>query len=241
MNVSCDFDGYLVCQIPENTVKVELKIKTTRVKYTLIKDAYIRTKRYLPRDRANRRAKVQTIKRRTPRREAVSKDTTVDNSTSSETDILNGEGFGYAPEIYMDPKFVASLPQIETKFSESEVAQKTFIREYCATCVKKHNRCWCNGSDWVIDLMEVEQPDSPLINLTDTTNLTKRPNSSKPVTIRQPPPGWSEFRISATNKCNIVKMDNGHRTNKSTMDEIPIDKLIIKGLRSISTEEFENM
>ena len=28
--VSCDFDGYLVFQIPDNTVEVELKIKTTR-------------------------------------------------------------------------------------------------------------------------------------------------------------------------------------------------------------------
>ena len=89
--------------------------------------------------------------------------------------------------------------------------------------------------------MEVEQPNSPPINLTDTTNLTKRPNSLNPVTIRQPPPGWSEIRISVTNKCNIVKMDNGHKTNESTMDEIPIDKIIIKGLRSISTEEFEIM
>ena len=57
LNMSCDFNGYLVCQIPDNTVEVELKIKTTRGKYTLIKDAYTRTKRYHPWGRADRRAK----------------------------------------------------------------------------------------------------------------------------------------------------------------------------------------
>ena len=68
LNVSCDFDGYLVCQIPDNTVEVELKIKTTRGKYILIKDAYTRTEKYHPWDRADRRAKVHTIrKRNTPK------------------------------------------------------------------------------------------------------------------------------------------------------------------------------
>ena len=58
LNVSCDFDGYLVCQIPNSTVEVELKIKTTKVKYALIKDALTRTERYHPWDRANRRAQI---------------------------------------------------------------------------------------------------------------------------------------------------------------------------------------
>ena len=172
LNVSCDFNGYLVCQIPGNTVEVELKIKTTRGKYTLIKDVHTRTERYHPWYRANRRAKVHTMKR-THRRETVSKDTVVDNSTSSGTDIPNGEGFGYAPKIYTDPKFAATLPQIKTECSESETAQNNFIGEYCTKCIKKHNRCWCNGSDWDVDLMEVEPPNSPTTNL---SNKTKQPN-----------------------------------------------------------------
>ena len=48
LNVSCDFDGYLIYQIPGNTVEVELKIKTTRGKFTLIRDAYTRTERCHP-------------------------------------------------------------------------------------------------------------------------------------------------------------------------------------------------
>ena len=48
LNSSYDFNGYLVCQIPENTFEVELKIKTTRGKYTLNKDTYTRTEKYHP-------------------------------------------------------------------------------------------------------------------------------------------------------------------------------------------------
>ena len=91
-------------------------------------------------------------------------------------DIPNGEGFACAPEIYRDPKFAATLPQIKTECDETETAQKDFIGEYCSTCIKKYDRCWCNRSDWDIDLMEVEQTNNPPINL---TNPTKRPNSFK--------------------------------------------------------------
>ena len=124
LNVSCDFDGYLVCQIPDNTVEVELKIKTTRGKYTLIKDAYTRTEGYHPWDRADRRAKVHTIRKRMPQRETVGKDTTVD-TPSSETDIPNDKGFGYAPKVYTDPKYAANLSPTETECRESEAVQKT--------------------------------------------------------------------------------------------------------------------
>ena len=174
LNVSCNFDWHLVCQIPANTVEVELKIKTTRGKYTLIKDAHTRNERYHPWDTANRRAKVHIIKTRTPGRETVSEDTVVDNSTCSEMDIPNGESFGYAPKIYTDLKFAATLPKIKTECDETETAQKDFIGEYCAKCIKKHNRYWCNRLDWDVDLMEVEQPNNPLINLTDTTSQTKK-------------------------------------------------------------------
>ena len=39
----------LVCQMPADTVEMELKIKTTRGKYTLHKDTCMRTERYHPR------------------------------------------------------------------------------------------------------------------------------------------------------------------------------------------------
>ena len=57
LNLSYDFKGYLVCQIPTNKVEVELKIKTTWGKYTFTKDTCMRTKRNHPWDRVDRRAK----------------------------------------------------------------------------------------------------------------------------------------------------------------------------------------
>ena len=165
----------------------------------------------------------------------------VDNSTSSETDIPNGEGLSYSPKVYTDPKYAATLPQTETNCSASEAAQKNFVGEYCAKCIRKHNRCWCNGSDWDTDLVDIEPPNSPDTNPSNTTNITKRLNSLKQVSIRQPPPGWPKCRNGATNKSNKAQMDNGQRNNGSLMDEIPIDKIIIKGFRSVSQKEFDDM
>ena len=66
LNIAYDFKGYLVCQILDNTVKVELKIKTTGGKYTLIKDAHMRMGKYRAWDRADRRAQVHSKRKRTP-------------------------------------------------------------------------------------------------------------------------------------------------------------------------------
>ena len=172
LKVSCDFNSYLVCQIPDNIV--ELKIKTTRGKYTLIKDAYTRTERYCPWDRANRGAQIHTRRRRTPQKEIKGKDTTIDNSTSSETDIPNGEGFGYVPKNFTDPN-----SPTETEHSAPEGPQKKFIGEYCAICIKKYERCWCNGSDWDADPMDIEQPSSPATNPNKTNQQPLLINNTK--------------------------------------------------------------
>ena len=42
LNIACDFNGYLVCQMPAEMVEMELKIKTKRRKYTLHKDTSAR-------------------------------------------------------------------------------------------------------------------------------------------------------------------------------------------------------
>ena len=95
LNASCDFRGYLVCQMPDNVVQVELKIKATIGKYTLIKDIYTRTERYHPWDRADRR--FHKRRKRTPHHENKDKDNARDSSVSidSGTDIPNRKGFGY--------------------------------------------------------------------------------------------------------------------------------------------------
>ena len=132
---------------------MELKIKTTQGKYILNKDTYTRRERYHPWDRADSRAQIHTNKRRTPRREVVNIDNLID-STSSKTDILDGEGFVFVPKVLMHPNFVATVHQTEAECTDP--VQGNFMGEYCEKCANKHNRCWCNGSDWDEDLMEVE-------------------------------------------------------------------------------------
>ena len=74
----------------ENAVEVEVKIKTTWGKYTLIQDDNSRTEKYHSWDRADRRSNIHTKRRRATRKEVVSK-----SNTNSETNIPMGEGFGY--------------------------------------------------------------------------------------------------------------------------------------------------
>ena len=181
----------------------------------------------------DRRIKIHTKKGRTSRKEVSVETVDTVDSTNSETDIQDGKGFVYAPKIFTNPYFGATIPLTETENDEVELTNKNFIGEYCSQCVKRYNRCWCDNSNWDKELMEVEAPKG----------LTNGPNTNEPniqrklnvtvVPIRQPSPSWVEYRRGVTkqdtNKC------------KSLMEENPIEKLIIKGIGSITTQEFEEM
>ena len=140
--------------MPTNIVEVELKRKTTQGKYTLNKDTCTRTERYHPWDRADRWTKIHTKRRRTIRREADTETIT----TSSETDIQDGEGFSYPPKVFTNPEFAKTIPLTESDDNdEIEVINSNFIGEYCSKCAKKYDRCWCykSESDWDEDLIEI--------------------------------------------------------------------------------------
>ena len=89
LNATCDLNGYFYCQMPDSAVEVEVKIKTTWGKYTLIQDDNSRTEKYHPWDRADRRSKIHTKRRRVTTKEVVSQ-----SNTNSETDILMGDRRG---------------------------------------------------------------------------------------------------------------------------------------------------
>ena len=175
----------------------------------------------------------------------VNIDTPVD-STSSETDIPDGEGFAYAPKVFMDPDFMATVPQTEMEGNNLEILQSNYIGEHCEKCVNKYNRCLCNVSDWNEDLMEVEPLKNPTNDQnSNKTNHAKQPKNLTLVSIRQPPPGCPEFRRSVINqsKSSNAQMNNESRINGqgNTKNETPLDRIIIRGIRSISTKEFEEM
>ena len=231
LKISHDFNGYLVCQIPPNTVEVELKIKTTRGNYTLNKDAYSRTERYHSWDRADRGAKIHTKRRKTNRKEMVSIGNVDTTTTNSETDIQDGEGFAYAPQIFTNPNYAMTTPLTDSENSEVEVTNKHFIGEYCGECVKKHDRCWCSKSNRDEELMGIETTKGHTNSL--NTNLFKSMNVTV-MPVRQPPPGWIEFRKHMIKQMKINECED-------LREENPIEKLIIKGIRSITTKEFEEM
>ena len=205
--------------MPADTVQVELKIKTTGGKYTLHKDTCMRTERYHPWGRLDKRSKIHT--RRTARREGDLEIIT----SNLKTDIQTGKGFTYPPEIYTNLEFAKTITLTDTDNDDAEITNPNFIGEFCKECVKKYNRCWCYRSDWEEDLIDVE-----------TAKAHTKPNDKQNLTMtimpkRQPPPGWVEFRKQATK-------NNGKNAAK---DNNPINKLIIKRIRSITMKEFEEM
>ena len=113
LNATCDLNGYLYCQMPANTVEVEVKIKTTWGKYTLIQGDNSRTEKYHSWDRADRKTNIHTRRRRAHQREVVSND----SNTNSETDMPMGEGFRYPPQIFTDPRLAATIPHTENEQS----------------------------------------------------------------------------------------------------------------------------
>ena len=226
VNISCDFNSYLVCQMPTNTVEVELKIKTTWGKYTLNKNMCTRRERYHPLDRADRRTKIHTKKRRKIRREADTETIT----TSSETDIQDGEGFSYPAKIFTNPEFAKTILLTELDDGEIEVIIPNFIGEACSKCAKKYERCWCYKLDWDDELLEIETPKDP----TERSNNPQKVNVTV-VPMRQPPSGWVEYRG------HVMKQTTNNSENSNSREDNPIEKLIIKGIRSITTKKFEEM
>ena len=135
-----------------------------------------------------------TRRRRTPCREVRSSH---DDNTMSETDIPVGQGLRYPPQVFIDPEFAATVPQME---EEEEVSNNKFIGNYCDTCAKcGETRCWCNSSDWEEGQLDVENPGT-------NPTLEKTPS---PENSRKLPVGWVEHRrrtVQATkeNKRNII-------------------------------------
>ena len=51
---------------------------------------------------------------------------------ASETDVPTGQGFGYTPQIFTDPRYTAAITHTE---SEGEVEQeRKFLGKYCKFC-----------------------------------------------------------------------------------------------------------
>ena len=221
-----------------------------------------RVERYYSWDRAARWVKIHTRRRRVSKGEVVNVDTSVDSSL--EMDICHNKGHGYAPQVFVDPEFAATVPHTEPEESDAEIVEYDFIGDYYKKCINlKLNRCTFDGADWDEDLMVVELPKSSTTNQdtkSPTTNQEptpatnqdpKDPTSNPDINIditkhifglmststRQPPPGLSEFRNNST----TTKTANAQETNEYKTNKKATDTFDIEGVRSITNEEFESM
>ena len=83
--------------------------------------------------------------------------------------------------------------------------------------------------------MEVETPKGPTNSPnTNQPNIQRQPLNMTVIPIRQPPPRWVEHRRHAVRQSNTNECE-------SLREENPIEKLIIRGIRSITTKEFEEL
>ena len=168
LNASCDFLGYLVCQMPKDVVEVELKVKTKWGKYTLIKDFHTRTEKYCSWDSADHRARIHARRRRrmphldNPNDECKNP---ISNSTSTDsgTYIPTGKGIGILLKFLLTINIAETMTHSDTRNdSETEPPQIPFIGDYCKTCISKWPKCICkSGSDWDENPIDITQTDNP--------------------------------------------------------------------------------
>ena len=179
----------------------------------MFQDTYTLTEKFCSWDRADRRSNVHTRRRRTPQREVHSSH----DNTTFETDIPVGEGFGYPPQIFIDPEFVVTVPHTveeEEVSNNVEGSRNKFIGNYCEMYDQcGETRCWYNSSDWGEELLDVETPNA---------NPTLENKTPSP-TVRKPPAGWVEHRR------RTVKAMQENKRN-----------IIIENSKSILQEEFNN-
>ena len=152
LNVACNLERYLFCKIPAGALEVEVKVKTTWGKFSMVQDIHTRTEKYCAWEKADGRNNIKTRKRKASHKVTTMK--TEDNT--SETDIPTVQGFRYPPQVFTDPTHAAAMPQME---EEGEAIQESkFLGKYCEfcdRCGKSHS--WCNSSDWEEGMLNTEQ------------------------------------------------------------------------------------
>ena len=178
LNTSCSFQNdLLVCELTGYIVEVVLNVKMKWGNHTLIKGRYNRTEKFCPWERADRRVRINTRRKRMPRhtQDPNSNDTRGDSvkSTDSGMCIPTGKGFNYPPLIFTDPEHAAKLPDSDIDSVIEGPKISSYAGNYCEDCMTKWPRCLCKPeSDWDDDQNYIveTQVDSPS-NVKDTHQI----------------------------------------------------------------------
>ena len=205
LNATCDLDGYLFCKMPAGALEVEVKVKTTWGKFSMVQDIHTRTEKYFMWEKADGRSTIKTRKRKAPCKMTTMQ--TEDNT--SETDVPMGQGFRYPPQVFTDPTYAMAIPQTE---EEGEAEQEgKFLGKYCEFCDRcSESHCWCNSSDWEERMLNTERSGF-------NPSIEKTPSP----TVRKPPMGWATYR------CRIVKSAEQARPPSPT-EEPSTDSNVMK-------------
>ena len=93
LNAACDLNEYLICKMPAGALEVQLKVKATWGKFTMVQDTHTKTEKYCTWEKAQR-SHIRSRKRRVPCK-----------TTNKQTE---GQGFGYPPQIFTNPMYAAT-------------------------------------------------------------------------------------------------------------------------------------
>ena len=118
LNATCGLNEYLFCKMPKGALVVEIKVKTTWGKFTIVQNTHTRMEKYHTWEKAQR-CHIKPCK-------AASVHT---EDNTSETEIPTGQGFGYPPQIFTDPTYTVAMTHTDL---EEEVKYGTnFLGRYC--------------------------------------------------------------------------------------------------------------
>ena len=142
LNATCNLNEYLFCKMPEGTLEVEIKVKATWGKFTMIQNTHTRMEKYCTWEKAQW-CHVKSKKGRTPNKAAS---VHMEDNTS-ETDMPTGKEFKYSPLIFPDSTHTAVMTHTDL---EGEVKHGTnILGRYCEYCDRSgETHCWCFSSDW---------------------------------------------------------------------------------------------
>ena len=183
LNADCDLNEYLFCKMPAGALEVQIKVKTTWGKFTMVQDGHTSMEKYHMWENGQR-CPTKSRKRRTPHK-TTSMQTEDD---ASETDIPTGQGFSYLPQIFID--------HTHSTTSEGEMKEeRKFLGRYCKFCDKcNETHCWGSSSNWEEGLTDVNGTSS-------NPSIEKNPSS----TVRKPPVGWSTFRCRVIREAELTR------------------------------------
>ena len=169
--------------MPAGALEVQIKVKTTWGKFTMVQDVHTRMEKYHTWQKAQR-CTIKSRKRRTPHK--MTNMQTEDDA--SQTDIPTGQGFSYPPQIFID--------HTHSTTSDGEMTEeRKILGRYCEFCDKcNETHCWCSSSDREEGLTNVNSTSS-------NPSIEKNPSP----TDRKPPVGWSTFRHRVIREAELTR------------------------------------